>query len=174
MTKKLRFGAAGIAMFAAFGMSSVASAQDNANADATVEVLEALTLSNTAPLDFGTIVVDNAGTVTIAASSTATAVCTGDVICSGTSSAASFSVTGSAGEVVEVNLPATSGTLLRTGGTAGVAADEIVLDNFTASAPTVTLTGGSAVFEVGGELTLDGSEVEGVYSTTFNVSVNYQ
>ena len=174
MTKKLRFTAAGVAMFAAIGMTSAASAQDSATATATVEVLEALSLTNNNALDFGTIVVDNAGTVTIAASDTASAVCTGDVICSGTSSAASFTVDGSDGQVVEINLPAASGTLLRSGGTPGVLADEIVLDNFTASGSTVTLAGGTADFEVGAEIALDGSEVEGVYSTTFDVSVDYQ
>ena len=76
MTKKLRFAAAGVAMCAAMGMSSAASAQD-ATATATAEILEALQLTNTNALDFGTLVVDGAGSVTIAASGAASAVCAG-------------------------------------------------------------------------------------------------
>ena len=61
MTKTIRFGAAGIAMFAAIGMGSAAHAQ-SATADATAEILDALTLTADNELDFGTMVVSGAGT----------------------------------------------------------------------------------------------------------------
>ena len=174
MTKKLRFAAAGVAMCAAMGMSSAASAQD-ATATATAEVLEALQLTNNNALDFGTLVVDGAGTVTIAASATASAACSGSVVCSGTSSAANFTVTGSDGRTVDVNLPTANGELRHTGFTASTNPEHnIPLSGFTSSSASVTLTGGTADFDVGGTITLDGSEIEGVYETTFDVSVNYQ
>ncbi|MEM7780445.1 MAG: DUF4402 domain-containing protein [Pseudomonadota bacterium] len=174
MTKKFRIGAAGVAMFAALGMGSAAQAQ-SATADANAEILEALLLTNNSALDFGTLVVDGAGTVTIAAAPLATAACAGDVICSGTSTPANFTVDGSDGRVVEVNLPPVDGELRHTGFAASAAPEHnIDLDDFTQSSGTVTLTGGTADFDIGGRLTLDGSEIEGAYTTTFEITVNYQ
>ena len=69
MTKTIRFGAAGIAMFAALGMSSAAHA-DTETANASVEILDALVLTNTAGLDFGALVVSGTGgTVSLYAAS---------------------------------------------------------------------------------------------------------
>ena len=81
MTKTIRFGAAGIAMFAALGLGSAAHA-DTASADATAEVLAALELTNTAPLNFGTVVLNagsTGGLVDVDPSGFRT--CGGDVIC---------------------------------------------------------------------------------------------
>lgn len=174
MNKTIRFGAAGLAMFAAIGTSSAASAQD-ATATARAEILEALTLTNNAALDFGTLVVDGAGAVVVGASDTAQAVCSGQVVCSGTSAAADFTVDGSDGRVVEINLPSADGELRHANfGASTLDEHNIPLTNFTASGATVTLTGGTADFQVGGTITLDGTEIEGLYSTTFDVTVNYQ
>ena len=174
MTKKLRFGAAGIAMFAAIGMGSTASAQDSDTATATVEVLEALTLDNVDGLDFGTIVVDTGtpggGTVTIGGSQGSTATCSGQVICSGTSAPASFDVTGAAGQTVEINLPADNSVALDNGNGETITVTEFI------AAQTVDLdaTTGDARFYVGGTIAIAGTESPGVYSANFSVSVNYQ
>lgn len=178
MTKSIRFGAAGIAMFAAMGMSSVAHA-DTATADATAEVLDALVLNNTAALDFGTMVVSGAGTVTLASDGSLDCSAT-DIVCSGTTSVAGFTVEGTANKAVTINLPTGDVELRHPSYTAGTAAEHsIVLNAFSSSenggsGPEVTLDGlGDGTFNVGGTITLDGSEEAGVFDATFDVSVEY-
>lgn len=178
MTKTLRFGAAGVAMFAALGMSSAAHA-DTATADATAEVLDALVLNADATLDFGAMVVTGGGTVTIQADGTL--VCTDpDITCSGTTSVAAFSVEGTANKAVTINLPTASVELRHPSYTPLTAQEHAIdLDSFTSSAnggsgPEVTLdAAGDATFDVGGTITLDGNEVAGIYDGTFDVSVDY-
>ena len=178
MTKTIRFGAAGIAMFAAMGMSSVAHA-DTATADATAEVLDALVLNNNTGLDFGSMVVSGAGTVTI--ESDGSLDCTAaDIVCSGTTSVAGFSVEGTASKAVTINLPGASVDLLHPDFSLATAAQHTIeLGSFTSSengtsGPEVTLDGtGNASFDVGGTITLDGTEAAGVFEGTFDVSVDY-
>lgn len=179
MTKLFRVGAAGAAMFAAITMSSAAHA-DTASADATAEVLDALVLNNDrGALDFGTMVVSGAGSVTLGSDNTID--CTSaNIVCSGTTGVAGFSVEGTASKAVTINLP-TSGIELRHPDYSPLTAAQhtIDLDTFTSSengssGPEVTLdASGDATFDVGGTIDLDGSEVPGIYSGTFAVSVEY-
>lgn len=178
MTKTIRFGAAGIAMFAALGMGTAAHA-DTATADATAEVLDALILNNDTALDFGTMVVTGAGTVTI--ESDGSVDCTAaDIVCSGTTSVAGFSVEGTANKSVTINLPTSGVELRHPDHTLATAAEHTIeLNGFTSSenganGPEVALNGtGDATFDVGGTINLDGSEAAGVFSGTFTVSVEY-
>ncbi len=187
MKKFLRFGAASAVVAASLGMSSVAQAQDSASADAFAEILTALQLEldTGSKLDFGAMVVSGAGVVSLDAA-TGTLDCTDvDIVCSGTTELAAFSITaGTASKDVKINLQSTNVILRRAGGTVGTAADELVLSNLNSDATLVTdlagdyyevtLSGtGTSAFEVGGDLTFDGSEVAGIYTGTFSVSVEY-
>ncbi|MEE4206668.1 MAG: DUF4402 domain-containing protein [Erythrobacter sp.] len=175
MTKMIRFGAAGVALFAAMGMSNAAFAQD-ATATATAEVLDALTLNNNVGLDFGTMVVDGGGTVSLAADGTLDC-SAADIVCSGTTAVATFDVTGTANKAVTINLPTTSIDLQHPDFTgASVGEHTIVLDAFVSSGTgdEITLDGaGDGSFTVGGSITFDGSEVAGIYTGSFDVSVEY-
>ena len=175
MNKTIRYSAAAVAMAAAMGMSSVAHA-DTATADATAEVLEALVLTNTNDLDFGAMVVTGAGSVILAADGTLDCTST-NITCSGTTSVADFDVDGTANKDVTVNLPSSSVNLVHTGNVGSTAAQHvIVLDTFTSTATggEVTTNGtGDASFDVGGTITLDGSEIAGTYEGSFDVSVEY-
>ncbi len=187
MKKFLRFGAAGAIVAASLGMSGVAQAQDSATADAFAEILTALEMSldTGSKLDFGAMVVSGAGVVSLDAATGALDCTDVDIVCSGTTEVAAFSITaGTANKAVTINFDTPSVTLLRAGGTIGTAADELVLDNLNSDAALiadplgdfyqVTLSGtGTSAFQVGGDLTFDGSEVAGVYSGTFDVSVEY-
>lgn len=174
MTKTIRLGAAGIAMFAALGMSSVSHAQDTATATAEAEILEALELNLAeGTLDFGSIVVNGGDFLVLDPDGSMD--CTGkDVVCVGTPNTPRFTVDGTADKAVSITLP-TSITLTNTttGGTTGD--DAMTVNAFTSDAAgnEVTLTGGSAEFRVGGTLTIGATQNPGVYDATFNVSVDY-
>lgn len=175
MKKTIRLSTAGIAMAAALGMTSAAHAQ-SATADATAEILDALQLTVDNDLDFGTMVVSGAGTVVLDESDSSRT-CSANITCAGTGAAASFTAEGTGGNVVDVTLPSADVTLTHT--TDGT--QDIVLNAFTSTADVVggaevTLDAGTgeASFDVGGTITLDGSEIAGVYEGTFDVSVSYQ
>lgn len=175
MNKTIRFGAAGIAMFTAMGMSSVAHA-DTATADARAEVLDALVLTNNSVLDFGAMVVSGGGSVSLAADGTLNC-SAADITCSGTTGVANFDVDGTANKAVTVNLPTGTVNLVHTDFATSTNAEHvIVLGAFTSDATggEVTLdAGGIADFNVGGTITLDGSEIAGIYQGSFQVTVEY-
>ena len=177
MTKFLRFGAAGAAIFAVCG-AAPAFAQDTATADATAEVLQALNLSlDSGTLDFGAIVVNGADTLTLTPAGTMDCA-NKQVVCAGTTDVPTFEVTGTDGAAVTINLPTANVNLVVAGGSAAVAEETLVLNNFTSSAngtngPEATLTGGSALFTVGGTLNIGANQDAGVYTGTFDVSVEY-
>ncbi|MEP3422563.1 MAG: DUF4402 domain-containing protein [Erythrobacter sp.] len=178
MNKTIRFSAAGIAMFAALGMGTAAHA-DTATADATAEVLEALVLNNNSGLDFGAMVVSGGGAVTLASDGTLT--CSDpDIVCSGTTGVADFTVEGTANKAVTINLPTGSVELRHPSYTPATATQHAIeLSAFSSSAngatgPEVTLDGaGDGAFSVGGTITLDGTEEAGQFDGTFVVSVEY-
>lgn len=181
MTKTLRFGAAGIAMFAAMGLSTAAHA-DTAAADATAEVLAALELTNTDALNFGTVILSatsTGGTVNVDVAGSRT--CAGDVVCgpAGVEQAAGFTVTGTAGSDVSVtvqDLVANPVSLTHTANVGSTnAAHNIELTALVDSAGgSFAGFSGSENFTVGGTIALDGSEIAGTYEGTFDVTVAYQ
>ena len=192
MIKTLRMSAAGAAIaFAALATAATAAETETATAEA--EIVLAFTLTKDTDLDFGAIV-NGAGGGTAVIATDGSVTCGGALVCHGATTAASFSVEGgTVGKRVYVDLPDTSGgpllmvhsnaAALIAGGTS-VAATQIQLGSFTSTTASdaigryVTIaddgTGvGEAGFAVGGTATLDGSEVEGTYSTTFDVTVDY-
>ncbi|MDZ4308472.1 DUF4402 domain-containing protein [Allopontixanthobacter sp.] len=187
MKKFLRFGAASAVVAASLGMSTVAHAQDSAQADAFAEILTALTLEldTGSSLDFGAMVITGAGTVSLDAATGTLDCSAAAIVCSGTTELAAFSITtGTALKNVTIVFDTPTATLLRAGGTIGDAADELELSNLNSDAALVAdplgdfyqvaLDGvGTAGFLVGGDLAFDGSEVAGVYQGTFTVSVEY-
>lgn len=187
MKNTYRIGAAGVAMIAALGMASAAHAAPvTATATARAEIVKALTVVKDTDLDFGKIAITGAaGTVTVDPDGTVSN-CDATLTCYSTTTGAKFDVTtGSAGKSLTVTLPADA-VLLRAGGTAGNAFDELELSSYTTDATdnggvyNVVLvddgtgTGnGIASFSIGGTLSFDGSELEGVYTTTISVDVDY-
>lgn len=187
MKKFIRFGAASTVLAASLSMSTVAQAQDFASADAFAEILTALQLEldTGSKLDFGAMVVSGPGTVSLDASAGTLDCAAAAIVCSGTTEFAAFNITaGTALKDVTINFDTPSVTLLRGGGDLANPADVLVLNNFNSDAALiadvlgdyyeVTLdAAGTSSFLVGGDLTFDGSELAGVYTGTFDVSVEY-
>ena len=78
-------------------------------AKAKVKILKGLTLTSSSDLDFGTVVLSGAGAWsgdTVSVNLAGVQACTANLTCSGTTSAASYNVTGSNNAVVVVTVPA--------------------------------------------------------------------
>lgn len=154
-------------VLAASVMGANAAHAATASADARANILEQVTVTNTSDLDFATIVTGvSAGTVVVDSAGAAT--CSATLVCSGTTTAAGFSVVGTTGQTVTIDADATS-TLTNIGGNAMVA-------TLTESATTMSISGVAAtdVFTVGGSLAVGAGQADGVYTGTFDVTVNYQ
>ena len=171
MRNSLRLAAIGAAVAAA-SLATSAQAAASATATATAEVLSSLTLTVDpgSQLDFGQIAANTGGTVTVNADSTVAT--TGGLVSTGTRTPVSLTVTGSAGSLVAVTLPAAAVNLTRSGGT-----ETMSLSNFNSTPNGAfqldTVTGVSS-FTVGGRLTVGANQVPGTYVGTFAVSVEYQ
>lgn len=171
MTKTIRLGVAGIALFAAMGMSTVARA-DTVSADATAEILQALDLTLVeGSLDFGALVVNGAGAITLQPNGTMDCAAA-PVVCTGATDTPSFSVTGTSDKAVTITVPSGDVTLTNT---ATGSTDTLTVNSIATSAAgnEVTLTGGSASFSVGGTLNFGAGQDAGVYEGSFDVSVDY-
>jgi hypothetical protein len=169
MFNKFRIGAAGVILVSALGMAGTANAATTASATAQANILAALDIqSDGSKLDFGTIAYNGAGTVTVDSAGTRT--CSAQLVCSGTTSAAGFNVTGGADQNVGVTL--SSNSINISNGT-----DTMLVNQFTSNLASWVgnLGGGGAFsFAVGGKLHVAGTESSGLYTGTFSVSVAYQ
>lgn len=182
MTKMFRTAAAGVALFAAVGMGSAAHAQVSESADATAEILAALQLTNDAALDFGSIVLNATSTGgTVAVNGGGFRTCSGDVICGpgGAEQPATFTVTGAANSNIDVtvqDLVANPVSLTHTANAGSTNAEHnielVSLED--GSLGGFTTFSGNESFNVGGTISLDGSEIAGTYQGSFDVTVSYQ
>jgi len=164
--KKLLISAGALAA-TALSTPAFAVATNTATANATVNIVSPLTLTNNTGLDFGTVVGPfNGETVRVASDGTRTC---GGLTCSGTTvSAANFTVSGG---TASQNLALTvDPSVTLTSGSNSLSVD------LTTDLPTglATDTNGGATFGVGGSLVIPAGTSDGVYSGTFNVQVDYE
>ena len=145
-----------------------ASVSANANAD----IVAAIGITKDTDLDFGGVVGGTAGNVVVASNGTRT--CT-TVTCadSGTVAAAAFSVTGGNNLGYAITLP--SSLTITTGDGVGTT-KQMTVDTFTSSkaGETGTLSGsGTDTFTVGAKLTIATEDVNGAYTGSFTMTVDY-
>ena len=163
--KKLLITAGALAV-TALSTPAFAATANQASANASVNIVSPLTLTNNSGLNFGTVVGPfNGETVEIATDGTPNC---GGLTCSGSPSAANFTVSGgTASQNLKVTVDP-SVTLTSASGSLAV--------DLTTDVPTglTTDTSGGAVFGVGGSLTIPANTADGLYSGSFNVSVDYQ
>jgi hypothetical protein len=162
MLNKMKIAFAGTVVAAAM-FSSAAQA---ATADATAEIVTAATLTNSVPLNFGSVAIGaSGGSVVVDADATGARACTG-VICIGTTaSSADFVIGGAAGAAVGLTI--TDSTITLTDAVSGDTMDA------TLSLSSATSTVGNTEW-VGGTLTVAGTESSGTYDGTFEVTALYQ
>ncbi len=159
LNKKIALLGAAVAALASTGANAA-----TVSADARVNILSPVTLSQTAGLDFGVVGGSVAGTATIATGAD-TASCSAGLLCAGTARRGAFSVTGANTYTVVITVDAAT-TLTGPG-----AAMALSLDPSVAS---VVATGAAQTFHVGGVLSINAAQVAGTYTGNYNVSADYQ
>jgi len=168
------------------GFSTSVMAQTSATVTGTTAgavLIKAMTLTQTAPLHFGSIVLTSAagGTVELPSSSV-TRVFTGGVATSAATPVATnaaYNVTGTINETYAITLPTTT-TLTHTTLSSGVYQMDVTLMKVrftnTPGVDAITSTldaSGNDSFTLGGTLTVKASQLGGIYAGTFNVTVDY-
>lgn len=149
---------------AALGLGATAANAATATASAKAKILRQITLTNTSDLQFG-VIVTGAAASTVAISSAGVRTCGAGLVCSGTTTAAGFTIGGTTGQVVTISVPATV-TL-----TSGA---NTMTSTLAASAATTTLVANAGSFTVGGTLSVGASQADGDYLGTFTATVDYQ
>jgi hypothetical protein len=174
------------AFFLMAGISGNLMAQTSATVTGTTAgavLIKAMTLTETAPLHFGSIVLTTTagGTVVLPSNSTTRSFTGGCATSAATPVAtnAAYNVTGTINETYALTLPATTTVTHTTVGT-GVNTMDITLmkARFTntpgSDAVVSTLdASGNDSFTVGGTLTVQANQLGGIYAGTFNVTVDY-
>jgi hypothetical protein len=162
---KLLISAGALAALA-LSTPALAATSNTASANATVNIVSPLSLVNNTGLDFGTVVGPFAGQV-VHVDTTGARNCAG-LTCSGSPTAASFTVTGTPDQAVTLTIP---NSVTLNGSVSGSL--NVDLSGDKPADPTLD-SAGSATFAVGGKLTIPAGTVDGVYSNTFDVTANYQ
>lgn len=156
-------------------LSSPAFAQSSASADTTgtTTIIQPITVSQSSPLSFGTIVRPGSGTSTISIGTGADTVSTtGTAIAlRGTTSRARYTVSGEGGETIVVSMPA-SFNLTRAG------AADIPVTLTRNPSGNLTLSNaigatGTAALDIGGSFTISSTTATGDYTGNFLVTVSY-
>lgn len=161
------------------GLGQVTLAGNTAGA----ELVVALTIQNSTPLNFGVIAIPaTAGYVTLSTAGLRTPSGTGvSIVASGTpKTVAKFDLTGTSGDTYSFTLPSSITVSTGTGG----ANKEMTINTFVVnvdaagevaygSIGTCTLTSGASSILVGGKLNINASQSLGVYTGTYQVVVDY-
>jgi hypothetical protein len=150
----------------------VGPAAGSRNATATARIVKPLTLTHVQDLNLGTILLSGAGAwsgavVRIAADGTFSCTNT-NVVCSGTPVVAKYNVTGTNNQRVYITAPNFSLTNANDGTTLPFTVDKGVgyID--------LANSGNTGVdFPLGGEISVASTTTGGVYTGTFNVTVDY-
>lgn len=180
--KKLVLLIAAVVMMAGFSSTMMAQVTLTGNT-AGAELVTALTITNTTPMNFGVIAIPaTAGTVAMNTAGLRTpSGCT--IVATGTpKTVALFTVGGTANDNYTLTLP--TSILVQTDG--GGTTKDMTIDNivvkvdaageaaYTVPINTPTLSaGGASTFLVGGTLNIQASQVLGVYAGTYTVVIDY-
>jgi hypothetical protein len=167
MTKFVKIAAVAAAVLAATPAFAAPVSVTGAAPSASAKIIKPLTLTATGALDFGTIVMNGvtaARTVTLAATGSIT--CATELVCATTGTVPTYNVRGTNNQVV--NIIKNTSTL--TGSNGGT------LTLTPVGQANVTLTSSGAPgdnFAIGGAITITPTTVDGVYSGTVDVQVDY-
>ena len=137
---------------------------------AQAALMRPLTLTKLADMDFGNLGVTTAGTAIINPVTNTLSVTGGVIRLGGTPHAARFAGATSSSAVVNIKLPTRTVLLTRIGGTQTIAVDAFTLDG---QSKRTMAQAGVFEFAVGATLRPAANQMEGVYTGTFDVTIQY-
>ena len=139
-------------------------------ATANALLIYPVTITKTSDMDFGRMTVTTAGTVVIDPNAN-TISSTGGVTLVGTQwSAAQFVGAAAGSSVVNIKLSNQAFNLTRQGGTETMSVSSLTLQG---QSKRTIAAASSFTFRVGGTLNVNANQVEGLYTGTFNVDIQY-
>ncbi|MFN2099019.1 DUF4402 domain-containing protein [Altererythrobacter sp. MF3-039] len=169
------------AFFAAL-LPNPAFAQSQRSVDVRLAIFGELTITKVADMDFGNLVETGGGTVVMTATSSPSCSVTGSVLHSGACQPAEFGGKGETGRIVRIKKPPSSKITLT-----GPGADMEIVDLIIDGSPALSLiqqTSGYSRFRIddptgifdfrlGGTLNVGATQTPGVYTGTFEVTIQY-
>lgn len=169
MNKALIFAGA-VTALALTSAPAAAQVAATSNATATARIYTPLTLTSVRDLDLGTIVLSGTGpyTDTVGIDQAGTFSCGANVTCSGTPVTAQYTATGTQDQTLTVIVPGTLALVNQT-----QAAPDLTL-NVDAPATVVLDSAGTITFDIGGDISVSDTTLDGVYLGTFDVAADYQ
>jgi hypothetical protein len=167
MTKFVKYAAVAAAALAATPALAAPVGVTGAAPTANARIIKPLTLTATGALDFGTIVMNGVtATRTVTLNADTTISCATELVCALNGTVPSYNVRGTQGQ--QVNIIKTASTL--TGSNGGT------LTLTPVGQASVTLANSGAPgddFAIGGSIDIDAATVDGVYTGTVDVQVDY-
>ncbi len=139
-------------------------------ANAQVLILHPLSLTKLKDMDFGGLVPTIAGTAVLNPNTDTLSTTGGVSISGGSPHCAEFAGVAGSASVVDIKVPTNPVTLTRVGGT-----ETMTVSNFTLQGQSkrALAKAASFTFRVGGTLAVAAGQAEGLYTGTFNVTVQY-
>lgn len=170
--RKFILGFLAIVMVASFSNKVMAQTEDTKSNDANAQILGAIVLTVGDPLEFGGIVPGSIeGTVEIALNGARTLNDVTGVTASTTPTAASYTVTGTGLVPYTITIPST----IEIANTTGSVGETMDVNSILCSGGLshTFADDGTDAFTIGGTLTVNAAQVPGLYTGTFNVTVEY-
>lgn len=135
---------------------------------ATAKITKPLTLTEVSDMDFGEIIVQDAGDVTMDTAGAVT--CTGGLTCQGATTAATYKVTGTNNQTVQITKPNVTLTNTDSSGTTLT----LVLNGYGPTQQLLPNSGSTGVnFSLGGKIVVAANTREGTYVGDLAVTVDY-
>lgn len=159
-----------VAVLASPERASAAPVPSSPAVDGSAMLMKPLTLKKLRDLDFGTLGVSTAGTAAVNPVTDTLSVTGGVIALGGTPQSARFAGATSSSAVVNIRLPNNPVFITRSGGTETIRVDSFVLDG---QSKRVMAQAGVFEFNVGATLRPVANQATGLYSGTFEVTIQY-
>jgi len=132
------------------------------------QIVKPLTLARVGDMDFGSIVVQDNGTISMDATGAIT--CTTNLTCASTGTPAEYKVTGTNNQVVNITKPDVT---LTNSGNPGTPLT-LVLNGFGPASVTLPNSGSTGInFKLGGSIAIAATTKDGLYTGNLNITVDY-
>ncbi len=160
-----------------------AIAQGNDSSEVRISLVEPLSITKIADMDFGYVIGLSAGTIVMTPSTSPTCTATAGLIQSGVCRPAEFGGAGPTNQRIRIRRPPGNSITLT-----GPGADMTVTDFTIGAGPDLTFVQNNPIwvryrinsadgvffFRVGGTLNVNANQAPGVYSGTFNIQMDYR